>query len=86
MHRMGKKDILRLKVAMDNSMLLQQQKAAQELLRKTADQFQGESTKAVRLDKFIEIHVEELRGYTKMTSEVETLCEVHHAMFVFRIL
>jgi hypothetical protein len=83
---MGKKDILRFQIAMNNSMLLQQKKTAQELLRKAADQFQGESTEAVRLDELIEIHVEKLCGYAKMTSEVETLCEVNHAMFVFGIL
>ncbi len=67
-------------------MLLQQKKTAQELLCKATDQFQGESTEAVGLDKLIKIHVEELCGYAEMTSKVETLSEVNHAMFVFGVL
>ena len=67
-------------------MLLQQKKTAQELLRKAADQFQRKSAEAVGLDKLIEIHVEELCGYAKMTSKVKTLCEVNHAVLVLGIL
>ena len=83
---MGKKDILRFQIAMNNSMLLQQKKTAQELLRKAADQFQGESTEAVGFDEFVEVHVKELCGYAKMTSKVKALRKVDHAVFVFWIL
>lgn len=56
------------------------------MLCEAADQFQGEPTEAVGLDKLIEIHVEELSRYAKMTSKVEALREVNHAVSVLGIL
>ena len=40
----------------------------------------------MRLDKFIKVHVQQLSGYTEMAAEIETLCEVDHAVFVLWVL
>jgi hypothetical protein len=40
----------------------------------------------VGLDKFIEIHVQEVSRYTKVASEVEALVEVDYTVFLMRIL
>jgi hypothetical protein len=40
----------------------------------------------MRLDQFIEIHVQQLGRYAKVSSEIEALDEVNHAMSVTGIL
>ena len=83
---MSEENVLGFEIAMDDFMLLEQQEAAEELLGETTNDFQGEPTESVRLDKLIQIHVEKLSGDAEMATEVEALDEANHAMLVQRIL
>lgn len=83
---MCQKDVLGFQIAMNDSVLFKQDQTAQKLLRKSPHNIERETTEGVGLDEFVEIHVKKLSRDTQMTAEVETLCEVNHAVFVFWIL
>ena len=83
---LSEEDVLRLQVTVDDLVLLEQVQRAQELLGKATNQLEREATESVGLDELVEIHVEELCRYAKMSAEVEAVGEVDHAMFVFGVL
>ena len=67
-------------------MLLQQQQTAEQLLGEAADNLERETTEGVGLDEFVEVHVQKFSRDAEMTTEVEALGEVDHAVFVLRVL
>ena len=83
---MAEEDIFRLQIAMDDLVLLEQVQRAEELLGKSADEFQRETTEGVGFDELVEVHVEELGGDAEMAAEVEAMGEVDHAVFAFGVL
>ena len=38
------------------------------------------------LDEFVQVHVQKLGRYAKVSAEIEALCEVDHAVLVLRVL
>jgi hypothetical protein len=40
----------------------------------------------MRLNELVQVHSQQLGGNAEMASEVETLCEVDHAVLVVRVL
>ncbi len=83
---MAQEDVFRLQIAVNHLMLLQEIQRAQELLSEAPDKLQREASERIRLDEFIEIHVEQLGRDAEMSTEVETLSEVDHTVFVLGIL
>jgi len=56
------------------------------LFCEASDYFEGEAFEGVGFDEFVEVHVEEFGGDAEVTTEVETLDKVDHAVFVVGIL
>lgn len=70
---MSEQDILRLKVAVNDVVLLHQQQRLQHLTSKSLDESSSKPCKAVRFDKLIQIDAEQLSSYAEMATEVEML-------------
>lgn len=83
---MPNQDILRLQVTMYDLMLLQKVQRAKHLLGETPDQLDGEATESIGFDELVEVHVEKLCRDAEMTTEVEAMCEIHHAVLVLGVL
>ncbi len=64
----------------------QEEQRVEHLFCEASDHFEGEASEGVGFDEFVEVHVEEFGGNAKMTSEVEALREVDHAVLIERIL
>lgn len=86
MHWMSKQYVLRLEIAVDDLVTVKKYEAGQELLRKAPNQLQRETLKVVRFDEFVQIHAQQVGGDTQVTSKVEALVEIDHAVSVVRIL
>jgi hypothetical protein len=54
--RMGKKDIFRLEITVNDALFLEQDETAEQLLRKASNKLQREAAEVVGLDKFVKIH------------------------------
>lgn len=83
---MSKENILRLEIAMNDFVLLQQHQTAQKLLSESSNNLQRETAEGVGLDKLVEIHIEELSRDAEVATEIKALNELDHAVFVLRIL
>lgn len=81
-----KEDVFRLEIAVNNPVLLQEAQRAQHLLSESPDELQREATERIRLDEFVEVHIQQLSRDTQMAAEVETVREVDHAVFVLGVL
>jgi len=86
MQRMGEEDILGLEIAMYYFVLLQEDQATQKLFGESSNDLQRKASEGVGLDELVEVHIQKFRGYAKVSSEVEALCEIDHAMFVVGVL
>lgn len=71
---------------MNDLVLLKEQQTAEELFVESANELQRKSSEAVKLDELVKIHVQQLCRDTQMTTEVETLSEIDHAVPVLGIL
>ena len=56
MHRMSKKDILRLQIAVDHFLAVQEHKTAQHLLGEASNELERETPEVVRFDEFVKVH------------------------------
>lgn len=83
---MTQQDVFWLQVTVNDLLLLQEVKRTEHLLREAPDQLETMATELVRLDELVKVHIEELGGDAKMSTEIETVREINHAMPVFRIL
>jgi len=81
-----KENVLRLQITVDDFVLLQQQQTAEELLGEPSYDLEGETSKGVRLDELVKIHIQKFGGNAQMATEIKALCEADHTMLVFRIL
>ena len=86
MQRMRQEDVLRLEITVYHFVLFQEHQATQKLLGKSSDDLQRKSAEGVGLDELVEVHIQKFSGYAKVSSEVEALCEIHHAVFVVWVL
>jgi len=84
--RVAEQDILGLQVTVDDFVLLQQVQRAEQLLGEASDEFQGEAAERVRLDEFVEVHIQKLGRDAQMAAEVETVGKVDHAVLVLGVL
>ena len=83
--RVNQKDIFRLQIAMDNLLRMQQDQCAKHLFRETTYELQVKASEIMGLDKLVEVHPQKFSRNAKMSSEVETLSKVDHAMTTVRI-
>lgn|SRR5690242_940711 len=83
---MREQNVLRLQIAVDHPLTLQQNQRAQHLLAETADKTRGKALELVCLDELVQIHAKKLGRYAKMPTEVEALRKVDHTMLVVGIL
>ena len=83
---MRQEDILRLEIAMYDSVTLQQDEAAQQLLCKAPDKLQGKSSEFVSLDELVQVHSKKLSRNAQVTAKVETLHKFDHAVSALGIL
>lgn len=83
---MREQDVFWFEITVDDLLGFQQEKTAEKLLGKAANDFYRETTECVRLDELVEVHVQQFCGDTEMSAEVEALSEVDHAVLVLRIL
>ena len=67
-------------------MLFEQIEGAEHLLSEAPDELERESAEGIRLDEFVKVHIEKLGGDAEMTTEIEAMCEVNHAMLVLGVL
>lgn len=65
---------------------LQEHQTAQQLLCKASDKFQRKPSEVVALDELVEVHAKKLSRDAEVTTEIEALGKVHHAVLVLRIL
>ena len=86
MQGMGKKNVFGLQVAVYYTMTFEEYKSMEHLLREAANKLQREAFEIVRLDEFVKIHTKKFSGDAEVTTKVEALCKVDHAVFVLRIL
>ena len=86
MHRMAKQDVLRFEIAVDDFLLLQQIERAQHLLGEPPDELDRETSEGVRLDEFVEVHIEKLSRDAQMATEVEMLGHLDDVVLLVRIL
>jgi len=80
------KDVLWLKVAMDNFMLFEKLQALQCLNGYPSDQVKVQAIEFVKLKKLIEIDVEKLKDETSMTSEEKSVFQLHNIGSKLRIM
>ena len=52
------------------------------MLCEASNELQREPSERVRLDELIKIHIKKLWGYAQVNTEVETVREIDHAVFV----
>lgn len=83
---MPQQDILGLQITVDDLVLLQQVQRGKHLLGEPTNEFEREAAEGIRLDKLVQVHVQEFRRDAEMPSEVEALREIDHAVLVFRVL
>ena len=83
--RVNQEDIFRLQIAMNNLLRMQQDQCAKHLFRETTYELQVKASEVMRLDELVEIHPEKFSRNAKMSSEVETLGKIDHAMTTVRI-
>ncbi len=83
---MLEQNVLRLQIAVDNLALLEENQGAKDLLGKAANDFERKAAERMRLDEFVEVHIEQLSGYAQMPAKVEALRKVDHAVPILRVL
>lgn len=83
---MTQEDVLGLEITVDDLVLLEKIQRAEHLLRHAPNQLQGEATECVGFYEFVEIHVQQFGRDTEMSTEVEALSKVDHAVLVLRVL
>lgn len=83
---MPDQDVFGFQIAMDDLLLLQQIQRAKHLLGEAPNHLQGETPKGVGLDELVEIHVQQFGRDAEMFPEVKAMCEIHHAVPIFRVL
>ena len=83
---MAKQNIFGFQIAVNDLVLFEQVEGAEHLFGEASDEFDREPAEGIRLDELIKVHIEKLSGYAKMTTEVEAMCEVNHAMLVLGVL
>jgi hypothetical protein len=86
MQRMGQEDVLRLEIAMYYFVLLQEDQAAQKLFGESSNDLQRKASEGVGFNELVKVHIQKFRGYAKVSSEVEALCEIDHAVLVVGVL
>lgn len=79
-------DVLRLEVAVDDSVLAQGLQALQDGVRKLPDQWQAEALELVALDKLVQVHAQQLKGHADVVAEGEVFQHVHNVHRAVAIL
>jgi hypothetical protein len=85
-HWVSQQDIFGLEIAMYDALAFQQTKGAKHLFREAPDKRKREALEFIGFYKFVQVHAEEFSGDAQMATEVKTLREVDHAVFVFWVL
>ena len=86
MHWMSEQYVLRLKVAVDDPVVVKEYKAGQELLCEAPNQSQREPLEIMRLDEFIQVHPKQVSRDTQVIPEVKALIKADHAMAILGVL
>lgn len=79
-------DVFGFEIAMDDLVLLEEIERAEHLLRETSNHLDGKAAERVSLDELVEVHVQEFGRYAEVSTEVETMGKIDHAVFVVWIL
>lgn len=86
LRRMLEQNVLRLEIAMNDSMMSKQRERAEDLRGESTDEGRRESSKAVGLDEFVEIDAEKFGDDAEMLSKRERVDHPNDEVLLFRIL
>ena len=83
---MGKQNIFRFQIAMNDLVMVQQDETLKKLFSESPNELQRETSEVVCLDEFVQVHAEKVSGYAKVAAEVEALVKVNNAVFLVGVL
>lgn len=71
---------------MYDSLVVEKDQSAENLLCEASNQLEREAAEIVRLDKLVQVDTQKFGGYAKMTTEIEALDKIHDTMATVGIL
>lgn len=83
---MGEQYVLGFQIAVDDLVLVKENEAGQELLCKAPNELQGEPLEIMRFDEFVQVHPKQVGRDTQVTTKVEALIEIDHAVSIVGVL